>query len=108
MLVVDDVEMNREMARIILEKQGHRVTMAANGQEAVDAFRRSRFDIIFLDMQMPVMDGYEAARKIRSLEKCGESTVPIVAMTAYAMKGDRGQVHRGRGRRLSGQAFQAG
>jgi two-component system, sensor histidine kinase and response regulator len=88
-MVVDDVEMNREMARIILEKNGHRVTMAANGQEAVDAFRRNRFDIIFLDMQMPVMDGYEAAREIRALEQGGESAVPIVAMTAYAMKGDR-------------------
>jgi signal transduction histidine kinase/CheY-like chemotaxis protein len=88
-LVVDDVEMNREMVRIILEKQGHRVTMAVDGQEAVDAFRKSRFDIIFLDMQMPVMDGYEAAREIRALERGGESAVPIVAMTAYAMKGDR-------------------
>ncbi len=88
-MVVDDVEMNREMVRIILEKHGHRVTMATNGQEAVDAFRKSRFDIIFLDMQMPVMDGYEATREIRALEQGGEGTVPIVAMTAYVMKGDR-------------------
>ncbi len=89
-LVVDDVQINRELLRITLEKQGHRVTMACNGQEAVDRFVESRFAIIFMDMQMPVMDGYGAVREIRRVEqKRGGEATPIVAMTAYAMQGDR-------------------
>ena len=89
-LVVDDVEINRELLRITLEKQGHQITMAHNGQEAVDQFSGEVFDIIFIDMQMPVLDGYDAVRLIRALEKQRSSTrTPIVAMTAYAMQGDR-------------------
>jgi signal transduction histidine kinase/CheY-like chemotaxis protein/HPt (histidine-containing phosphotransfer) domain-containing protein len=89
-LVVDDVEINRELLRITLEKQGHRVTAAQNGQEAVDLFKEGVFDIIFMDMQMPVLDGYGAVRLIRELEQQRNSArTPIVAMTAYAMQGDR-------------------
>jgi len=87
-LVADDVEINREMVRIILEKQGHRVTMACNGREAVDLFRERRFDIIFMDMQMPILDGYEATREIRELERQLGWATPVVAMTAYALQGD--------------------
>ena len=88
-LVADDVEINREMVRIILEKQGHRVTMACNGREAVNLYRERRFDIIFMDMQMPVQDGYEATREIRGLERQLGWVTPVVAMTAYALQGDR-------------------
>jgi signal transduction histidine kinase/DNA-binding response OmpR family regulator/HPt (histidine-containing phosphotransfer) domain-containing protein len=89
-LVVDDVEINRELLRITLEKQGHRVTMAENGQEAVDQFKSCRFDLIFMDMQMPILDGYGAVQMIREYEKEQSSTrIPIIAMTAYAMQGDR-------------------
>jgi len=88
-LVADDVEINREMVRIILEKRGHRVTMARNGREAVDLFRERRFDIIFMDMQMPVLDGYQATREIRGLEQQLGRVTPVVAMTAYALQGDR-------------------
>ena len=89
-LIVDDVELNRELLRITLEKQGHKIFMAENGQEAVDQLSQSRFDVIFMDMQMPVMDGYEAVREIRRIEKeRGVSKTPIVAMTAYSMQGDR-------------------
>ncbi|GFO59704.1 hypothetical protein GMST_20290 [Geomonas silvestris] len=88
-LVADDVEINRDMVRIILEKQGHRVTMAINGREAVDLEREQRFDIIFMDMQMPDLDGYQATRLIREQEAGTARRVPIVAMTAYAMQGDR-------------------
>jgi two-component system, sensor histidine kinase and response regulator len=87
-LVADDVEINREMVRIILEKQGHRVIMACNGREAVDLFLQRRFDIIFMDMQMPVLDGYQATREIRELERSLDRMTPVVAMTAYALQGD--------------------
>ncbi|GFO68860.1 hypothetical protein GMLC_24390 [Geomonas limicola] len=88
-LVADDVEINRDMVRIILEKQGHRVTMACNGREAVDLEREQGFDMIFMDMQMPDLDGYQATRLIREHEAGTPRRVPIVAMTAYALQGDR-------------------
>jgi two-component system, sensor histidine kinase and response regulator len=89
-LVVDDVEINRELLRLTLEKQGHRITMANNGQEAVEQFSQTVFDVIFMDMQMPVMDGYEAVREIRKVEQIQNlARTPIVAMTAYALQGDR-------------------
>ncbi|MEI6214483.1 MAG: response regulator [Desulfuromonadales bacterium] len=89
-LVVDDVEINRELLKITLEKQGHRITMAENGQDALTLFLSEKFDIIFMDVQMPVMDGYEAVRQIRIIENDRKSArVPIVAMTAYALQGDR-------------------
>jgi CheY-like chemotaxis protein/HPt (histidine-containing phosphotransfer) domain-containing protein len=89
-LVVDDVEINRELLRISLEKQGHRITMAQDGREAVEQFSRGGFDIVFMDMQMPVLDGYGAVREIRSIEtERNLPRTPIIAMTAYAMEGDR-------------------
>ena len=89
-LVVDDVEINRELLRVSLKKQGHQITMAQNGLEAVRLFSENVFDIIFMDMQMPVLDGYGAVREIRSIERTRASVrTPIVAMTAYAMQGDR-------------------
>jgi CheY-like chemotaxis protein/HPt (histidine-containing phosphotransfer) domain-containing protein len=89
-LVVDDVEINRELLRATLEKQGHVIRMAENGREAVDCFAGERFDIIFMDMQMPILDGYGAVREIREIEQARNiARTPIVAMTAYAMQGDR-------------------
>ncbi|HIJ94322.1 MAG TPA: response regulator [Desulfuromonadales bacterium] len=89
-LVVDDVEINRELLRATLEKQGHRITLAENGREAVEQFVEGHFDAIFMDMQMPILDGYEAVREIRELERARSARrTPIVAMTAYAMQGDR-------------------
>jgi CheY-like chemotaxis protein/nitrogen-specific signal transduction histidine kinase/HPt (histidine-containing phosphotransfer) domain-containing protein len=89
-LVVDDVEINRELLRITLEKQGHRITMAQDGLEAVEQYSNGSFDLIFMDMQMPVLDGYGAVARIRTIEKERISKrTPIVAMTAYAMQGDR-------------------
>lgn len=89
-LLVDDVEVNRELARIILEKQGHLVVQAANGQEALNLFRAEDFDLIFMDIQMPVMDGFEATAEIRAIELAqGVEPVPVVAMTAYALPGDK-------------------
>jgi CheY-like chemotaxis protein/HPt (histidine-containing phosphotransfer) domain-containing protein len=89
-LVVDDVEINRELLRATLEKHGHRITMAENGREAVDRFSQGEFDVIFMDMQMPVLDGYGAVSEIRAIETAhGAPRTPIVAMTAYALQGDR-------------------
>ena len=88
-LLVDDVEINQELARVVMEKQGHRVTIAGNGAEAVEAFCANRFDMIFMDIQMPVMDGFQATRAIRELEQERGGRIPIVAMTAYAASGDR-------------------
>jgi len=88
-LLVDDVEINHELARIIMEKQGHRVTIATDGAKAVEAFRSGCFDMIFMDIQMPVMDGFQATQAIRELEQDRGGHIPIVAMTAYAADGDR-------------------
>ncbi len=89
-LIVDDVEINRELLRITLEKHGHRITMAQNGLEAVEHYSTNDYDIIFMDMQMPLLDGYGAVARIRAIEKERLSKrTPVIAMTAYAMKGDR-------------------
>lgn len=88
-LAVDDVPINQELVRTILEKWGHQVTLAANGREAVDCWRSGQFDLILMDVQMPEMDGLTAARTIRAEEEAGTGHLPIVAMTAYAMAGDR-------------------
>ena len=95
-LLVEDNPVNQELAERLLKKRGYQVTLANNGAEAVDFFEKNCFDLIFMDMQMPVMDGIEAAESIRSREMRRSwvvsqdfKPVPIVAMTANAMQGDR-------------------
>jgi CheY-like chemotaxis protein len=73
----------------MLSKLGCRVDVAANGREAVDLWRQLPYDVIFMDCQMPEMDGFEATREIRRCERGGTSHAPIVALTANAMAGDR-------------------
>ena len=85
-LVVDDNLINREVAGEILSQYGCKVELANNGKEAIEHVRKKHFDIIFMDIQMPGMDGIEATRKIKKLKK--ERLPKIVAMTAYAMKED--------------------
>jgi CheY-like chemotaxis protein len=88
-LVVEDNPVNQKLAVRLIEKFGHRADVAANGLEALAALTRLPYDCVFMDCQMPEMDGYDAARAIRSKEKDTGSHVPIVAMTANAMPGDR-------------------
>jgi CheY-like chemotaxis protein len=88
-LVVEDNAVNRKVAFYMLEKQGHHVVEVENGKEALAALERHIFDLILMDVQMPVMDGFEATATIRNKEKTTGAHIPIIAMTAHAMKGDR-------------------
>ncbi len=88
-LATDDVPVNQELIRAILEKRGHCVTLASNGREAIEAWRSGTFDLLLMDVQMPDMDGLTATRLIREEEASRGCHVPVIAMTAYAMPGDR-------------------
>ena len=88
-LLAEDNIVNQSLIAAVLEKEKHHVVLAADGLEALAAFARQPFDLILMDVQMPRMDGFEAAAAIRATEKSSERHVPIVAMTAHAMKGDR-------------------
>ena len=89
LLVAEDHPVNQALARVLLEDLGHRVTMVSDGQQALQALKRERFELILMDVQMPVMGGLEATIKVRELEMLSGSRVPIVALTAHAMQGDR-------------------
>ncbi|MFZ0883383.1 MAG: response regulator [Candidatus Acidiferrales bacterium] len=91
-LLTEDNPVNRVLAQKILQKQGHKVTCANNGREAVQQWEQNglrEFDIVLMDVQMPEMDGLQATAYIRKKEKETGEHIPIVAMTAHAMKGDR-------------------
>ena len=90
-LVAEDNLTNRTFMRLMLVRAGHDVHLAKNGAEAIDAVRREQFDLVFMDIQMPEIDGLEATRRIRSLELQAGGHVPIVALTAHAMREDREQ-----------------
>ena len=91
-LLAEDNELNMEIAEFMLQNEGADVSKAWNGQEAVELFRNSEpgeFDVILMDIMMPIMDGYEAAKMIRSLDREDAKTIPIIAMTANAFTEDR-------------------
>ena len=88
-LLAEDNPVNQLLARRLLEKRGHSVVVAESGQGALEALEKERFDLVFMDVQMPVMDGFEATAAIRKKEEPGRVHLPIVALTAHAMKGDR-------------------
>ena len=88
-LLAEDGKANQKLAVGLLTKWGHEVAVANNGQEAIEMWRNGTFDVILMDIQMPVLDGFEATRRIRDLEKQTGRRIPILAMTARAMKGDR-------------------
>ncbi len=90
LLLVEDEEINRMSARLTLERMGHQVTTANNGAQALELLKHGSYDCVLMDVQMDVMDGVEATRRIRSGEAGAvNQRVPVIAMTAYAMQGDR-------------------
>jgi CheY-like chemotaxis protein len=88
-LLAEDNAINRELVVRLLSKRGHAVVVAANGKQAVSALETQSFDVVLMDVQMPEMDGFEATAAIRQKEKAIGTHVPIIALTAHAMKGDR-------------------
>jgi signal transduction histidine kinase/DNA-binding response OmpR family regulator len=88
-LLVEDNAVNQTLAVRILEKRGHSVTVAPDGQAAVEAFQAGGFELVLMDIQMPRMDGFEATAAIRKIEQLTGGHIPIVAMTAHALVGDR-------------------
>ncbi len=87
-LITDDNAQNLYLARFLLEKDGHKVSEACNGEEAIVAVQSGTFDLILMDIQMPVMDGFEATKKIKQLNN-GQK---IIALTAKAMSGDKEEI----------------
>jgi signal transduction histidine kinase/DNA-binding response OmpR family regulator len=88
-LLADDNVVNQRLAASLLERRGHKVTIAANGREAVEAVTQRAFDVVLMDVQMPEMGGFEATAAIRAADRDRDAPLPIIAMTAHAMKGDR-------------------
>jgi CheY-like chemotaxis protein len=88
-LLAEDNPVNQKLAVRLLEKLGHAVVLANNGREAVEAVGREAFDVVLMDVQMPEMGGLEATAAIREGEAGGGRRLPIIALTAHAMKGDR-------------------
>ncbi len=88
-LLAEDSVVNQRLAVAMLEKQGQHVTVAADGQAALEALREGAFDVVLMDVEMPKMDGLEATAAIRRQERDRSGHIPVIAMTAHAMKGDR-------------------
>jgi CheY-like chemotaxis protein len=88
-LLVEDNAVNQRLVARLLEKRGHRVVVAANGREAIAALERDAFDLVFMDIQMPEMDGIDATAAIRKKEQLSGKYQAVIALTAHAMKGDQ-------------------
>ncbi len=88
LLLVEDNRVNQKLALRLLEKMGHQVTLAINGVEALTLLKQNPFDLVLMDIQMPVMGGVEATQEIRDAERQSGTHIPIIAMTAHAMAGD--------------------
>jgi two-component system, sensor histidine kinase and response regulator len=88
-LLAEDNSVNQKLASRLLEKQGHNVVTVANGREALEQIEKRTFDLVLMDVQMPVMSGLEATAAIRSRERSTKAHLPIIAMTAHAIQGDR-------------------
>ena len=88
-LVAEDNVVNQKIIAALLARRGQNTVLVSNGQEAIDAWRRESFDAIFMDVQMPGTDGFEATAAIRAAERSTDTHIAIIAMTAHAMSGDR-------------------
>ncbi len=88
-LVAEDIPANQKVVSAILSRRGHDSTVAQNGREAIDLLERRHFDVILMDVQMPILDGIQATKAIRDLEKVSGKRIPVVAMTAHSMPEDR-------------------
>jgi CheY-like chemotaxis protein len=88
-LLAEDGLINQQVACRLLEVRGHHVSLAGNGKEAIAALEKEPFDLVLMDVQMPHMDGFEATAEIRKREQGTGTHIPIIAMTAHALKGDR-------------------
>lgn len=88
-LLAEDNKINQKLARHMLEKIGHQVVIVENGKEAIQKVAKEKFDLILMDIQMPEMDGFEATQRIRAMQKDHSDPIRIIALTAYAMKGDQ-------------------
>ena len=90
-LLVEDNLINQRVAAKLLQNSGHHVTVAANGRQALEALEQCdwNFDVVFMDIQMPEMDGIEATKEIRKLERLGRKHIPVIALTAHAMEADK-------------------
>ncbi len=90
-LLAEDTRANQKLVLYILGKRGHSVDIAENGLKALDLLRAADYDVILMDVQMPELDGFRATQEVRKMADVRKSRVPIIALTAYAMKGDREQ-----------------
>jgi len=81
-LIIDDISTNRMLLQIMCDKLGYKSDVVGNGSEAIEMFKKKKYDLVLLDCQMPIMDGYEVSREMRKLENNGQQT-PIIAITAY-------------------------
>ena len=88
-LLAEDNPVNQLVASRLLEKQGHHVVTCGNGRQALERLDQERFDLILMDVEMPEIDGFEATATIRKQEETTAARIPIIAMTAHALKGDR-------------------
>jgi CheY-like chemotaxis protein len=88
-LIVEDNLVNRTLAVRLVEKEGHTTMSASTGREALAVLERERFDLVLMDLQMPEMDGFEATAAVRASERKTGAHLPIIALTASAMAGDR-------------------
>lgn len=88
-LLAEDTPANQKLIVSLLKKRGHSIAVAHNGREAIDVLKQQRFDVVLMDVQMPIMDGFQATAVIRASQKAGADRLPIIAMTAHAMRGDR-------------------
>jgi PAS domain S-box-containing protein len=87
-LLAEDTPANQKLVQHLLSKRGHTITVAPNGQQALELLREQDFDVVLMDVQMPVLDGYQATQAIRKLDDPKKAAIPIIAMTAHALKGD--------------------